>query len=264
MHIVDTHCHASLSWYEPVESLLFQMDRYEVQHAVLIQVRGQTDNEYQFDCVERFPDRLVSVVVVDAASPDAPSELERLKARGARGVRFWTNTRSPGDDPLLIWRTAARLGLSVSCNGSPATFASDEFAALVQEIPDLPIVIEHLGGSGRAPDEGPPYTARRDVFALARFPNVYIRIHGLGEFAERASPVREPFPFVEPIPPLLELAYEAFGARRMMWGSNYPPVSRNEGYGNSLRLTLERFAETSENERSRIFGGTALELYQIG
>ena len=264
MRIVDTHCHASLAWYEPVESLLFQMDRYGVEHGVLIQVRGQPDNEYQFECVSRYPDRLSSVVVIDTDAPDAPRELERLAERGARGVRFWTDTRSPGDDPLLIWRTAAKLGLSVSCNGSPAAFGSDELAAVVSSLPDLPIVIEHLGGSGRRPDDVPPYTARRSVFALARFPNVYIRIHGLGEFCERALPVRERFPFVEPIPPLLELAYEAFGAGRMMWGSNYPPVSRNEGYGNALRLTLEQFAGQSEEERARIFGGTALELYQIG
>ena len=63
MRIVDTHCHAAPGWYEPVESLLFQMDRYGVEQAVLIQMRGQTNNDYQFECVQRYPDRLVSVVV---------------------------------------------------------------------------------------------------------------------------------------------------------------------------------------------------------
>ena len=48
MHIVDTHCHTTPVWYEPVESLLFQMDRNNVEKAVLIQIMGNFDNEYQF------------------------------------------------------------------------------------------------------------------------------------------------------------------------------------------------------------------------
>ena len=74
------------------------------------------------------------------------------------------------------------------------------------------------------------------MFDLARFPNAYVKIHGLGEFSQRAMPPTEPFPFVEPIAPLIEMAYEAFGASRMMWGSDYPPVSMREGYGNALPL----------------------------
>ena len=44
MTIVDSHAHATLSWFEPVESLVAQMDRYRVEHAVLVQINGQTDN----------------------------------------------------------------------------------------------------------------------------------------------------------------------------------------------------------------------------
>ncbi len=47
MTIVDSHCHVSPVWYEPVETLLFQMDRNEVAQAVLVQMLGQYDNAYQ-------------------------------------------------------------------------------------------------------------------------------------------------------------------------------------------------------------------------
>ena len=57
MKIVDAHCHTTPVWYEPVESLLFQMDRNDVEKAVLIQIMGNYDNEYQFDCVAKHPDR---------------------------------------------------------------------------------------------------------------------------------------------------------------------------------------------------------------
>ena len=46
MVVVDTHCHASASWFEPVEVLLDQMNRNGVDKAALIQFRGVFDNSY--------------------------------------------------------------------------------------------------------------------------------------------------------------------------------------------------------------------------
>jgi L-fuconolactonase len=263
MRIVDTHSHVSPYWYEPVESLLFQMDRNGVEQALLVQYMGQYDNAYQADCVRRYPDRLASVVLVDAQSPDALDELERLTHQGARGVRFRPDTRSPGEDPFALWRKADELGLAVSCGGTGAAFASSAFASLVAAFPDLSIVLEHLGSVNHPEGEMAPYEIRNKVFALSRFANVYIKIHGLGEFCTRTTPVRQPFPFETPIPPLLDLAYQAFGPERMMWGSDYPPVSGREGYGNALRWTMEQFEDKTERDREYLFGGAAKAAFDL-
>ncbi len=259
--IVDSHCHVSLSWYEPVETLLFQMERYGVSHAVLVQMQGQTDNDYQFECARRYPGRFAPVVVVDTERPDAPETLRRLAEQGASGVRLRATTRSPGDDPLAIWRAAGQCGLSVSCFGSGAEFASDAFAELVQTLPEVTIVIEHLGSHSRPDVDEAEQASRQRAFALARFPNTAIKVTGLGEFCRRALPVTEPFPFVRPIPPYLRQALDAFGPHRMLWGSDYPPVDAREGYGNALHGTMEQFADASEDDRALIFGGTARALF---
>ena len=115
MLIADSHCHVAPDWFEPVESLLDQMDRWEVLHAILIQDSAQTDNTYQQECLTRYPGRFASVVFVDLARPDAVTTLERLVAEGACGIRLRATSRSPGDDPLAIWRAADQLGISVSC-----------------------------------------------------------------------------------------------------------------------------------------------------
>ena len=265
MTIVDTHCHTSQYWYEPIESLLHQMDRNGVEHAVLVQMNGQMNNEYQFECVRRYPNRLASVVIVDTESPDAAEELSRLVDRGARGVRLRPSTRSPGEDPLAIWRAAGELELPVSCGCgcSNTEFASDEFAQICKTLSNVTVIIEHMGSTNQPDGEAPPYEVRRKVFSLARHPNVYVKIHGLGEFARRAMPVKEPFPFDEPIPPLLELAYQAFGPSRMMWGSDYPPVSTREGYRNALRFTMDQFRAKSEEEIGLIFGGVATRVFHL-
>lgn len=263
MLIVDSHCHASDCWYEPIESLLYQMDRNEVEKAILIQMNGQANNAYQAECVRRYPGRFGSVVIVDAQLPDALATLARLAEAGASGVRFQAPARSLGGDPLAIWRAAARLGLSVSCGGSAAEFASDSFISLVDELPNLRIVVEHLG-SVNHPVDGANEELRRKVFGLSRFPNVSIKIPGLGEFSRRVMPVAERFPFELPIPPLFDAVYDAFGPGRMMWGSDFPPVSSREGYANALRLSLGRFAGRSEADQAAIFGGTALSVFPVG
>ncbi len=264
MPLIDTHCHVSPLWYEPVASLLTQMDRNGIDHAVLIQMQGQYDNDYQFDCVRRHPGLFAPVVCLDTDAPDAPATLERLAAQGASGVRLLATTRSPGDDPLLLWRVAARLRLPVSCAGSGTTFGTPEFAALVAALPDLTIVIEHLG-SVAAPDaDDRAAAARRATFALARFPNTRIKVTGLGEFCRRVVPVVGDFPFARPLPPYLAEAHAAFGPTRMMWGSDYPPVSGREGYTNALHLTmaeLARLPRYTDADRDQIFGGTALTTF---
>jgi L-fuconolactonase len=261
MLIVDSHCHVSPVWFEPVDSLLFQMDSNGVERAVLVQMNGQANNEYQLDAVRRHPDRLVSVAWLQTTLPDACEKLKRLADQGVSGVRLAATVRSPGDDPLAIWRAAAALGLTVTSGGACEEFSSRGFVELVQALPELRIVIEHLGGENN-PDTGQVVSEERlRVFELARFANVYIKIHGLGEFCRRRLPVTDPFPFERPIPPLLDLAHRAFGAQRMMWGSDYPPVSIREGYRNSLQLTLDQFASHSEEDRALIFGGVALALF---
>ena len=264
MTIIDTHCHVSLGWYEPVESLLTQMERNGVDGAVLIQIQGQFNNDYQFACARQYPGKFAPVVLIDTDAPDAAQTLERLAEQGASGVRFNATTRSAGDDPLLLWRVAARLGLPISCAGSAATFSAPEFADLIAALPTLPIVIEHLGSLSKPDDDAAGAAARRKVFELARFPNTYIKITGLGEFCQRAIPVTEPFPFVRPLPDYLARAYNSFGPTRMMWGSDYPPVSGREGYTNALRLTLAELAALpgfSAADREQIFGATALSVF---
>jgi len=263
MIIVDSHCHVSPYWYEPVESLLFHMDVNDVEHAVLVQYMGQFNNEYQSECMRRFPGRFASVVLVDTCSHNAPDELERLAEKGARGIRLRPNTRSAGNDPLAIWRKADELELPVSCGGGSSDFAAEEFADLIRTFPNLPIIIEHLGSVNTPDGESASYDIHQRIFALSCFPNAYIKIHGLGEFCRRTNPVSEPFPFEVPIPNLLEMAYESFGSERMMWGSDYPPVSGREGYRNSLRFTMDQLKSKSASEKEMIFGGVAKKIFRF-
>ena len=261
MEIVDTHVHASPYWYEPVESILDQMNRNGVEKAVLIQFQGQFDNAYIIECVRRFPGRFSATAVIDTEREDAPQTLESWAKQGVEGVRIGPAVRSPGADPLAIWRKAAELGLVISCGlGEPDEYASDEFEDLVRQLPNLPIVIEHLGFVRLSAT--PPYTTYKRIVGLSRYPNTYVKFHGLGEITPRPNPFEQPFPF-QKFPPLIEMAYDAFGASRMVWGSDFPPVAGREGYRNALRHPMEHIAFRSEEDKEWAFGRTALGLYKF-
>lgn len=48
MFIFDTHVHSCLKWYEPVGSLLYQMDANSVSRALLVAIHGDFDSSYMF------------------------------------------------------------------------------------------------------------------------------------------------------------------------------------------------------------------------
>ena len=66
-------------WYEPIETLHFQMQRKDIARAVLIQFVGNYDNRYVLECVSRYPDRLAAVVLVDPQKPDSADTLEERR-----------------------------------------------------------------------------------------------------------------------------------------------------------------------------------------
>ncbi|MGW8177957.1 MAG: amidohydrolase family protein [bacterium] len=270
MLIVDTHCHVGKNWFEPVELLLYQMDRNSVEKAVLIQYWGMHHNDYMLECLQRFPGRFAAVVSVDTSSPDALAVVEELaQTPGVAGLRLKPSDRSPGDDPYAIWRKAGELNLPISCYTIAVDQTADpDFHRLVESVPDTKIVLEHLAGVHLGHPQGnpaavkPPYTIFRASLELNKYPNTYLKFNGLGEFCSRRPRFEPEFGFDE-VPPILEMAYEAFGCKRIMWGSDYPPVSVWEGYRNALLGPLNEKIFAHEEEKEWAFGKTALSVWRF-
>jgi L-fuconolactonase len=151
--------------------------------------------------------------------------------------------------------------MPVSCAGSAADFSAPEFARLLADLPSLVVVLEHLGSLSRPDATDVERDQRYDVFGLARYPNVYLKVPGLGEIARRALPPRGPAPFQQPLPDYFERALEAFGPQRLMWGSDFPPVASREGYRNALELCRDQFVALPEVQRALIFGGAARRVF---
>ena len=248
--IVDTHCHIGLHKYEPVEALLFHMERAGVDQAVLIQYMGNSDNSYIVEAMESHPDRFAAAMIVD--DDDDGTAIRAWAERGLTGIRLLADFRGCGSDPLAHWRVADELGLVVSVFSRPDILQSTEFGEVLRMFPNLSMIVEHLGGV----KPGVDLEAFAAITALARHENLTIKLPGFGEFCHL------PCPF-EDVPPLAELTLEAFGERRIMWGSDWPPVSSREGFDNSLTFPLSYLASLSADERAWIFGKTARQVWNL-
>ncbi|MBI2908991.1 MAG: amidohydrolase [Chloroflexi bacterium] len=260
MLIVDTHAHVSPYWYEPVDTLLYEMNVNGVAKTVLVQIHGNYNNDYQLECLRRYPGRFASCVEVDTTREDAPAKLQECATKGASGVRLMATTRSPGSDEFAVWRKADELGLTVSVQGEAADFASDEFRRLVEMFPNLSLAIEHYGHPDR--DERPPFPVYRRLLSLANYPNTYMKIGGLNEVCVRLRPFRQPNPMSE-VPPFVKMAVEAFGPRRTMFGTNFPPVAYQEGYRNSIFRLMDYLSYLKQEDLEGIFGQTALQVWRF-
>ena len=252
MTIVDTHCHTGIHKYEPVETLLFHMERAQVDKAILIQHAGETDNSYHVECLQQHPGRFASAMVVEP--DDDGTRIRHWAAQGIVGIRLPAASRAQNADPLSQWKTAAELDLVVSAPSSPSALLSDAFDEVLQTFPNLSIVIEHLAGVNK--DTEPPYEDYRRVLDFAEHPNLSIKLPGFGEFCALPHPLSD-------VPPLAEMAIEAFGPSRVMWGSDWPPVSSREGYDHSLNFPMQYLSSFSDDERAWIFGETALEVWRF-
>ena len=257
MRIIDTHCHAGRNWFEPIETLLFQMDRNGVDGAVFIQHGGTYDNDYLFECATSNPGRFKVVVLVDPEDPDPTGSLARLSEQGAAGVRLAPTARVSGSDSLALWKTAGELGIAVSSIGSAAEFGSDDFKRVLDACPGTTVVIEHLAGVGIT---SPPYTDYERALECAERPNTFLKVPGLGEICPRPPRLDPDFHF-ENVPPLFEMAKEAFGVRRMMWGSDFPPSAGREGYANTLTGVMDHPAFSGDDDREWVMGRTAAAVW---
>lgn len=250
--IIDSHCHIGVHKYEPVEVLRFHMARTGVDKAVLIQYMGNPDNSYIVACMTAHPGQFAAAMMVEP--DDDGTRIRHWADQGIGGIRLAAAFRGTGVDPLAHWRTAAALGLVVSAPCTPAALLSADFTQVLERFPDLSIVIEHLGGIGVGAE--PPYDEFKQLLALARYPNLTIKLPAFGEFCAL------PHPFAH-IPPLAEMTIEAFGPQRVMWGSDWPPVSSREGYDNALHFPWNYLSSLSEEEKAWIFGRTAQQVWRL-
>ncbi|MCC7483370.1 MAG: amidohydrolase [Burkholderiales bacterium] len=148
-----------------------------------------------------------------------------------------------------------------------------DLADLLRAFPETTVILDHVGGPlGLPPHDADPgrtfATWRENVRALARFPNLNVKLGGLGmlylgwDFHTRDVP-----PSSEELAtawrPHIETCIEAFGVGRCMMESNFPVDKQTCGYG-VLWNALKRITQgASAAEKAALYRDTAARVYRL-
>lgn len=242
----------------PAEGYAQALDEAGIGRAVLVQgsMGYGFDNDYVADSAAAHG-RFAGVGAIDLGAPETPERMTYwARERGLVGFRIFLTAPGMGDDPFAIleeprtfavWERARELGVPMKLQIRAAAFP--RVARLAARFPDVDIIIDHFA---MAPlDDGPPYAAARDLFALAAHPRVNLLI---SDHVIRAASQGQATPRS-----FLERVVGTFGADRILWGSNFP--SSRGPVRALLALAQETFAFLPERDRAAIFAGTALRLY---
>ena len=237
------------------EELVRLMDQSKIDRALLVQTyfTYHYDNRYMIDCARRWPDRFLSVCVIDQLDPGAPDLLSDLvENHGVRGLRMM-GARGPGSlkDPrsFALWARAEELRIPI-CIGAKIEELPDVRVPLAR-FTSVPVALEHVWGIALG---DPPYDRLRPLWDMAQFPNVMLKTAPNNSHAAREGQAT-PRDFFGRL-------VATFGARRIMWGSNYPAHwHRYGGMAERLAIMQDDFSFLGAEDRNWIFGEAALSMW---
>lgn len=191
--------------------------------------------------------------------PAAAEQVERLAAEPlVKGVRHLIHRDPRAEEFLRLEAVHAGLevlteaGLVLDLPDAWPWFARD-IAATARRHPGLTIVIDHLAKPPADPQAWQEWA--RCLRESAARPNTVVKVSGLHldgiPYTARA------------LRPSFEVALEAFGPDRMMYGGDWPMTRPNDGYVKTFEVLAELIGSLSDAESGAIWSGTAARTYGL-
>lgn len=204
---------------------------------------------------------------VDLRGPDLPRQLERFcahpKLRGVRHV-----VQHEPDDQFMLREDFMRgvgmladFGLTYDILISPRHLPVA--CELVERFPDQRFVLDHIAKPFIKEGKVSPWDA--DIQRLAAYPNVWCKVSGLVTEAQWTPGGRDPWgPSLwrpSDFRPYLDTVFDAFGAERIMFGSDWPVCTLAGTYANVVEIIADYTQQLSEEEQAYVWGQTAESFY---
>jgi predicted TIM-barrel fold metal-dependent hydrolase len=240
--------------YTP-EMLLALMEQHGVAHTVIVHpMHYRWDCRFVGDTLKKYPDKFRGVCRVNPEAADAADALTKWTEEwGFHGVRLSPSANASGDwienaalmDP--IWKRAAELRVPMCILTRPARLPA--IAALAARYPELDVVIDHMA------DCPPADLAQRQLLLdLARLPRTHVKISHTWSISEQEYPWRDTWDLVKSV-------HGAFGAERIMWGTDWPVSLSKTDYGSTLRLITDAMDFFSDADKSWILSKSVERLW---
>jgi predicted TIM-barrel fold metal-dependent hydrolase len=179
---------------------------------------GEKVNEIAVAAVEAHPDRFCILGHFDLQAPNREEIVRHWCERpGMLGFRFTFNQphqQSWWTDGSLDWFWAAcereKLPVGLLAGGH-----MDALGHIARQHPGLRVHIDHLGrgGGGGGGADDAAFANLGEMLALARFPNVAVKLSGAPSYSSQPYPYRNIHRYIREI-------FDAFGPERCFWGTD--------------------------------------------
>jgi len=282
--IVETHIHfwqvsrpGGVPWPTPAEGPIFRdilpgdytaMARANgVVAAGIVEASGIVeDNQWILDLVRQNPFYTFFVGNLEIGAPTFARDLARFAHdRRFVGIRGYLTgpaegiTLSPAQMSSL--RDLARRGMTLDLISRGEKNPKAQVQALCTAVPDLRIIIDHLGGAkGPGPVDA---TWELEIRRLADVcPNVYMKF---SSFYDMYAPGDVVFPSPTELSAYkahFDVLMTAFGADRLIWGSNWPVVTLHGTYEAQIAIAEQYLAPMGMEVRDKVMFKNALAFYR--
>lgn len=231
------------------DELLREMDAAGVARLVIVPPGWEGDrNDLALEAARLHPGRFAVMGRLDPEDPQARTKLATWKSQpGMYGIRLTFHTE--WQRPLLtegkldwLWPVAERAGVRLMILAPhPLLHLID---AVAQRHPGLHIALDHLGIPTKTKDDA-AFAGLDRLLALAPRSNISVKASGMPCYSSQAYP----YPAMHQH---LRRVYDAFGPRRMFWGSDFSRLPCS--YRQTVTLFTEELPWLTDQDKEWIMG----------
>ncbi|MFD9114740.1 amidohydrolase family protein [Streptomyces bottropensis] len=209
-------------------------------------------------------DPVIGAVVgwADLTSPATGDVLDELRAGPGGGhLRAVRHLVQGESDPGWLQRPSVERGLRAVADRELAfdVLVRDhqlgQAVRLAERFPGLPLVLDHAGKPPIASGGLEPW--EKEVRRLAGHPHVRCKLSGLVTEADHRTWT------TDDIRPVWHVLLSAFGADRLMFGSDWPVCVLAGGWNEWAATVEDLLGECSAAETEAVLAGTATEFYRL-
>lgn len=232
-----------------------------IKHTITVQAANSfADTDAMLARADRYPWIAAVTGWVPLLDPrETDRALERYTEHPAfRGVRHLVHDEP---DPDWLLRSTVRESLGLLAEHGivfeiPAVFPRHlgHIPRLADDVPALKIVIDHLAKPPIASGELEPWATQ--LATAAERPGVYAKVSGLNTVAPVDWSADDLRPFVE-------VAVDAFGPDRLIFGSDWPVCLMAGDYARVWGETLRTLDGQPAAAHEAVLGGTAMAVYGL-
>ena len=234
-----------------IEKLVPMMDEAGVDRAVIVPPSWPGDrNDYAIEAAKRYPNRFAVMGRIPLQDRKSADLLPKWKQQpGMLGVRVTFNT------PTMIgwlsdgsvdwfWPAAEKAGL-------PVMFLAfgllPKFAPIAERHPQLTLIIDHMGVNAVMATEKRIPAAIEQAVALAKYPNVSIKMSAAPNMSLESYPFRD-------VTEHLRRVFDAYGPQRCYWGTDMTNSFAKATYRQRITHFTEELSFLSEDDKDWVMG----------